>query len=112
MSEFRSKGSRQCLPGPRSRHVEGSIGPTDRRVQGAPGSARNPSAQGYSLNSEIFSLSVLHRRMSTFIIPISRAGIWGAGESEAEELNPNGDCRASAGESPQAWSNQMQLRPI
>lgn len=107
-----SEDSRQRLTGPCSRHVEGSVGPTDHHIQGALGFALNASAQGYVLNSEIFSLSVLHTRMSTFIIPISRAGIWGAGESETEELNPNGDCRASAGESPQAWSNQMQLRPI
>lgn len=60
----------------------------------------------------ILSPSFLHTPMSTFIICISRAGIWGAGESETEELNPSGDFRASAGKSPQAWSNQMQLRPI
>lgn len=81
-------------------------------LQGGPGFSLSTKAQGYHLNTEIFSLSFLHTHMSTFIICISRTGIWGAGESETEELNPNGDFRASAGKSPRAWSNQMQLRPI
>lgn len=82
------------------------------RHQGESDITLNVSASGYNLNAEILPLSAMSTRMSTFIILISRAGIWRAGESETEELNPSGDCRASAGESPQAWSNQMQLRPI
>lgn len=86
--------------------------PCNHCLQGAPGFTLNTKAQGYHLNTEIFPLPFLHTHMSTFIICISRTGIWGAGESETEELNPSGDFRASAGKSPQAWSNQMQLRPI
>lgn len=107
-----SRDSWQQLLGQCLHHVAVSISPADHLVQGMSGVALNASAQGHNLNTKIFSQSVLPRHMSTFIMRISRAGIWRAGDREAEELNPKGDCRASAGESPQAWSNQMQLRPI